>query len=63
MALDTKTSDPNRSAIELRVPKAKRQGENAAWADASEAAPKAHDELVFPPISPPGSWPRIFPGL
>ena len=43
--------------------KARRQGETVNPADLPQKSRAADDELIFPVISAPRVWPRIFPGL
>ena len=45
------------------APMVRRHGEIVSRAKRVEAAEPADDDLIFPTISSPPVWPRIFPGL
>ena len=60
MTVETKADPSRKTATKNWAPKARRQGEHAR---PSETAQERSEELLFPPISPPPLWPRVFPGI
>jgi hypothetical protein len=62
MTVETKT-DPSRKETSNWTPRARRHGERPEWAKRPQALPEADDDVIFPSISPPLIWPRVFPGL
>lgn len=45
------------------MPHARRQGEGVDLSTQPQPAESADSEIIFPMISAPPIWPRVFPGL
>jgi hypothetical protein len=64
MTFDSKTDRYSPSATAEWMPKLRRPDEGDRWQNSSLGAPEPRDEeTIFPPISPPPVWPRVFPSL
>ena len=61
MTAETKT-DHSADMVDRWAPKAHRLGESPDWANPPRVTQEDEDVLVLP-MSPPPTWPRIFPGL
>jgi hypothetical protein len=62
MTIEAKT-DRSRDIAPDWAPPARRRGECMDWAEKPRVTEESGEELVFPPISPPPVWPRVFPGI
>jgi hypothetical protein len=45
------------------TPSGRRHGERRQWGESAQSAQEQADDRVFPPLSPPPVWPRVFPGI
>jgi len=63
MTFDTKTDFSNDAENESRTMSGRRQGEAMPEPQVPGAAGDSDAELIFPAISAPPVWPRVFPGL
>ncbi|MFZ2006942.1 MAG: hypothetical protein WAV02_17805 [Stellaceae bacterium] len=62
MTVETKTN-PSRQDTSTWTPKAHRHGERPVWTDQPQTPPEKDEEPIFPSITAPPVWPRVFPGL
>ncbi len=62
MTVETKTN--RKTAVDDWAPTGRRQGEYVGWNERPPTTEEATEEvLVFPSITPPPIWPRVFPGI
>ena len=62
MTIETRidTSEPNEAEW---LSQSRRHGERRDWPKPPQPATETDDELIFPSITAPPIWPRVFPGL
>jgi hypothetical protein len=63
MTVETNTDHLQRPAAGKWPPQGRGPSETAGRMQQPQAPESFEDELIFPTISPPSVWPRIFPGL
>lgn len=64
MTVEANTDQSVNIAIRNWNRKSGRQREAGEWTDLSPSMRQVRDDdIVFPPISPPPIWPRVFPSL
>jgi hypothetical protein len=63
MTFETKPDPSNKIATKDWMPATRRHGEVVEPLQPPQESEPADDELIFPVISSPSVWPRIFPGL
>lgn len=68
MTVETKTDLSRKTARARQTgpdwrPKARRYGERGGWAEQTKTDHAPTDDMILLPLSPPPTWPRVFPGI